>query len=105
MLLQFDFEVGVFFTAVIGTLLSPYGCTPPRLMVGPKPSSPESNRPFPFASGKLMPLPRLHGALHAVTVWKRTVNGLSLLTNVRLLPWTTDGGRPRLPRAVRSPCE
>src|SRR3954470_4329573 len=71
-------------TAVLGVLASPW---PPFkavvLIVGPNPSSPESNRPLPSASGKPIPLPLLQGALHAVMVWNRTVVGLSSLMNVR----------------------
>ena len=48
---------------------------------GPKPSSPESNRVGPLASGKAIPVVAVHGARHAVMVWK-TFWAASSLTNV-----------------------
>ncbi len=50
-----------------------------------------------------MPPVRLHGARHAVIVWKRSVSGLSALTNVSERPWRTVGGSPARPGSERSP--
>jgi hypothetical protein len=70
---------------------------------GPKPSSPESNSVEPLASGKAMPVVAVHGARHAVMVWK-TFRVASSLTKVSACPGLTTGGRPTAPENDRSPC-
>src|SRR4051794_41354497 len=77
---HFDLSAGTSTTAEPGALASPRLPSAPVLIVGPKPSSPESNRPLPSASGKPMPLPRRHGALQAVVGWEGTRAGAALFS-------------------------
>ena len=50
-----------------------------------------------------MPVVAVHGARHAVMVWK-TFCAASSLTKVSGWPGLTTGGRPRAPEDDRSPC-
>jgi hypothetical protein len=69
---------------------------------GPNPSSPESKVTGASASGKAIPVVAVHGALHAVIVWKM-LREASSLTKVSGWPTLTTGGRPAAPAPARSP--